>query len=142
MYKFAAQNRLRFESIRGELTAEQLFDLPLKSNSGFDLDTIARGVNAELKAMAEESFVETTTANPRKKALEVSLEIVKDVIKTKQDANAARLSRAKRIEERRKILDALAAKKDQALTAASVDELEKKLAELDDCPDTELVDAV
>lgn len=132
MYKFAAQNRLRFPSVRGELTAEQLFDLPLKSTTGFDLDSVAREVHAELKTMGEESFVEDASANPRKTVLESSLEIVKDVIKTKQEANAARLGRLKKADDRKKILDAIAAKQDQQLTAASLEELEKKLAELDD----------
>ena len=132
MYKFAAKNKLRFSSVRGDLTAEQLFDLPLKSPNGFDLNTVAKEINGELKATGEESFVEDTTNDPRREALVVSLEIVKDVIKTKQEENSARLNKLKRTEERRKILDALSAKKDQALTAASVEELEKKLAELDD----------
>lgn len=131
MYKFAAQNQLRFQSVRGDLTVEQLFQLPLKSKSGFDLDSVARAVNNELKGMQEESFVEDTTANPRKKALEISLEIVKDVIKTKQEENQAQLNKLKKAEERRKILDALAAKKDQALTAASVEDLERQLAALE-----------
>ena len=131
MYKFAAQNKLRFESIRGHLTVEQLFELPLKSNSGFDLDTVARTINTELKGVGEESFVEDNSADPRKKSLEVSLEIVKDVIKTKQEENAARLDKAHRQERKRKILDIMAAKQDEKLTSASLEELERELALLD-----------
>jgi hypothetical protein len=131
MYKFAAQNKLRFPSNRGELTIEQLFDLPLKSNSGFDLDSIARAINTSLKTIGDESFVETTNNDPRKKTLENSLELVKDVIKTKQEENATRLGKIKRAEERKKILDALAAKKEQQLSQASIEELEAKLAALD-----------
>lgn len=131
VYKFAVQNGLRFPSIRGQLTAEQLFQLPLKGRSGFDLDSTAREVNNELKGMTEESFVEDTTANPRKKELEISLDIVKDVIATKQAENRAELVRQNRVVERKKILDAIGAKKDAALTTASIEELEKKLAELD-----------
>ncbi len=131
MYKFAAQNRLRFSSVRGDLMVEQLFDLPLKSQSGFDLDSVARGIANELKAMGEESFVEDSSANPRKRILEVSLEIVKDVIKTRQEENSARLTKAKKTEERRKILDALASKKDQQLSESSIEELEAKLEALE-----------
>lgn len=131
MYKFVVQNKLRFPSLKGELTVEQLFDLPLKSNSGFDLDNVARTINGDIKEIGEESFVETSSNNPRKKILEHSLEIVKDIIKTKQEENAARLSKAKKTEERRKILDALSAKKDQQLSQASIEELESKLAALE-----------
>lgn len=131
IYKFAAQNALRFPSKRGELTAEQLFDLPLKSQTGFDLDTVARTINGQLKGVSEESFVEDTAADPIKKSLAVSLDIVKDVIATKQAENRATLDKARKATERKKILDAMAAKRDQALTAASMEELEKQLAELD-----------
>ncbi len=84
-----------------------------------------------LKALGEESFVEDSSSDPQRKELEVALEIVKDVIKTKQEASAAAANMAKRREERHKILDALAAKKDQQLSAASIEELEQKLAALD-----------
>lgn len=131
IYKFAAQNNLRFPSKRGELTVEQLFQLPLKSQSGCDLDTIAKSINAQLKSATEESFVEDTSADPRKHALTVSLEIVKDVIATKQAENRANVARVTRAMDRKKILDAIAAKKDAQLTQASLEELEQKLAALD-----------
>lgn len=130
IYKYAAQNGLRFPSIRGELLVEQLFDLPLTSVNGFNLDNVAKDVNAELKACGEESFV-STTANPQQKVLEIALDIVKDVIATKQAISAKALDRQHRTEERRRLLDAIAAKKDQVLSAASMDELEKQLAALD-----------
>ena len=131
IYKFAAMTKLRFPSSRGELTVEQLFQLPLKSQSGFDLDTVARGINTQLKGMTEESFVEDVSADPRKTALTVSLEIVKDVIATKQAENRAAAAKVARAAERKKLLDVLAAKKDEKLSQASIEELEKKLAELD-----------
>lgn len=131
IYKFAAQRKLRFPSVRGDLCVEQLFDLPLKSAGGFDLDSVARGINTKLKVAGEESFVEDVTVDPQKQALSVALEVVKDAIKTRQEENAAKMNRLKKVEERKKILDAISAKKDQQLTAASLEELEKKLAELD-----------
>jgi len=131
IYKFAAQNDLRFPSIRGDLTVENLFHMPLKSPSTFDLDTVAREVNSKLKDMSEESFVEDKAADPKKNRLEVSLEIVKDVIKTKQAENAAKVARMQRSVERRKILDAIGAKKDEKLSQSSLEDLEKQLAALD-----------
>ena len=132
MYKFAAQNRLRFPSNRGDLTVENLFDLPLKATNGFDLNSVAQAINTELKTTGEESFVEDVTDDPRRKALAMSLEIVKDVIKTKQEENAARLNKMNKANERRKILDAMSAKQDQALSAASLEDLQKQLAALDE----------
>jgi hypothetical protein len=131
IYKFAAQNQLRFPSTRGELTVEDLFSLPLKSPNNFDLDTVARTVNAELKSVMTESFVESPKPNGQQERLNTMLDIVKDVIKTKQDETAAALAKQNRSIERRKILDAIAAQKDQTLRTSSVEDLEKRLAELD-----------
>lgn len=130
LYKYAAQNALHFPSIKGELLVEQLFSLPLTSRNGFDLDSVAKAVNAELKTNGEESFV-ATSANPKQKTLEAMLEIVKDVISTKQAENAAVVARQKRTEERARLLDIITNKENEALSAASLDDLKKKLAELD-----------
>jgi hypothetical protein len=131
IYKYAAQNKLRFPSKKGELTVEQLFELPLTSQSGFDLNTIAKGINAQLKGVSEESFVEDTSTDPRKKALTVSLDIVKDVIATKQAENRAAVVRQEKAAQRKKLLDAIAAKKDANMSQASLDELERQLAAID-----------
>lgn len=130
IYKFAAKNRLRFPSSVGELTVEQLFQLPLKSHMGRDLDSVARAVNADLKSVTEESFVEENP-DPRKESLSIALEIVKDIIKTKLDESAAERGKRDRMEKRKKILDAIAAKDDAALSSATREDLEKQLAALD-----------
>ncbi len=127
LYKFAAQRGLRFPSGRGSLIVEQLYQLPL-----VELDKTARTINTELKGMGEESFLTNTQSNPRKTELSVALDIVKDVIATKEAENAAERAKISKTAERKKILDALGAKKDAALTAASVEELEKKLAALEE----------
>lgn len=131
LYKFAAQHNLRFPSVRGALTVEQLFHLPLKATNGCDLDSIAKVINSELKSAGEESFVEDVSIDPRKQELSVSLDLVKDVIATKQAENRAARDKAQRTVERKKILDAIASKKDAQLSQASLEELEQKLAALD-----------
>lgn len=131
LYKFASQNKLRFPSKRGELTVEDLYDLPLVSKTGFDLNTVAKAINAHLKTSAEEEFVTTAPADPGRKCLEVALDIVKDVIATKQAANAEALAKAQRAAQRQKILEAMAAKKDEKLSQASIEDLEAQLAALE-----------
>ncbi len=130
LYKYAAQNGLRFPSRKGDLTAEQLFQLPLKSATGVDLDTVARTINTSLKGVSEESFVEDTSSDPKKTALAVALDIVKDVIRTKQEANKAAAERTAKNAQLQKVLDVLAQRKDQKLTQASDAELEAMLKEL------------
>ena len=131
VYKFAAKNALRFPSHRGDLTVEQLFQLPLKCSTGFDLDTIARAINAQLKSVSEESFVVDVMEDPRKLILTASLDIVKDVIADKRLLVSQSEARVKRAAERKKILDAMAAKSDEKLSQATQEELEKLLTALD-----------
>ncbi len=126
----ASRKAFRYTSIRGELTTEQLWDLPLTSRSGFDLDSVAKAVNADLKAETEESFV-STIANPRKGDLETKLEVVKFIIADKIAEAERAAQRIDKMRQRAEILDAIAAKDKQSLSDASKDELLKKLAELD-----------
>lgn len=129
MFEKATRLKLRFDSSRGDLTTEQLWDLPLLSKNGFDLDSVAKTANTELKSISEESFVETRT-NPRKGELELKLEIVKHVIKTKQDENAATLSATTKREERKKLEAILATKQAAKLEGLSEEDIQKRLDEL------------
>lgn len=130
IFEQASIQKLRFPSVRGELTTEQLWDLPLTSKSNFDLNTVAKTVNRDLKALAEEDFVSTrTSANSRQ---ELMLEIVKHVIASKLATQEAIRNRAAKAAMRQKVLDALADKQDAELKGLSVEELQKKLAELDE----------
>jgi hypothetical protein len=50
LQEYAVRNKLRFSSSRGELTAEQLWDVPLRSKDGLDLNAVAQTANKALKA--------------------------------------------------------------------------------------------
>lgn len=131
LFMKASRRKLRFDSTRGALTVEDLWDLPLTSSKGFDLNAVGQTIIRELREHGEESLV-TTSVDPRKGELELALEIVKTVIATKQADNAKALAASARREERAKILDALARKDDEALTTASRDELLDRLAKIDE----------
>ena len=57
MFEQATRNKLRFESTKGPLSVEQVWDAPLTSRNGFSLDDIAKQAKRELDALSEESFV-------------------------------------------------------------------------------------
>ena len=121
LYKVAAEKRLRFPSVRGSLTVEDLFQLPLTSKNGADLDTIARTINAEVKREAEVSFVSKKSV--RGAELQVRLEIVKDVISFKLDQEAEAESREANKAKKDKILRILARKEEEELEGLSAEEL-------------------
>lgn len=130
LFLAAARSKFRFPSSKGQLTVEQLFDLPLTSAAGASLNATAVAINSDLKAQAEESFVETTT-NPLKTELAIKLEIVKAVIAIKQAENKAAAEKRERAEKKAKILAAIEAAENRELSQAGVADLRKQLADLD-----------
>jgi hypothetical protein len=130
IFEYATRNKLRFASIRGLLTTEQLWELPLQSKEGFDLDSVAKTANMALRAEGEESFVSTTPA-PKKRELEIALEVVKHIIAFKlEQAEMVRLRKA-RADERERLLNILASKEEQALNELTPDEIRKRLDALE-----------
>lgn len=135
IFEAASRRKYRFSSSKGDLTVEQLWDLPLAITSPTrdvkaDLDTIARSVNAELKGVTEETFV-AIKPDPRKADLETKLEVVKHIIAVKLKAQEDAKSAAERAEKRRKLIDALASKEDEALAQMSREDILKQLSDLD-----------
>lgn len=136
IFELAARRKFRFPSAKGELTVEQLWDLPLIAGSPItrdvkvDLDTVARGINVELKGVTEESFV-NVNPDPRKGELTAKLEIIKHIIAVKQKEAADAKAAVERAEKRRKLVDAIASKDDEALSKASKEDLLKQLEEMD-----------
>jgi len=130
IFERAVRAKLRFSSSLGELTTEQLFDLPLtaKGNQA-SLDSLARRVFNELKLIGEISFVESKP-DPRKTELTLQLDILKYVIESKKAAAEAAESRVKKAELRRQLTEALEAKKGQELQSMTTEQIQAKLAEL------------
>ena len=129
-YDAALRGKIRFESCRGDLTLEQLWDVPLRSRNGFDLDAVAKAANQTLKGLTEESFV-NTRKNPAETEAVLRLDFVKYVIEVKlEEAEAAR-KRADLLKKKEKLIEALDEKQNDALKNMSEDDLKKQLAELE-----------
>lgn len=130
IFEYAARSKLRFQSTKGELTAEQLWDVPLRSRDDFNLDVVAKAANKALKDISEESFVETAKT-PEHGRRETALEVVKYVIKTKRDEEEAAKKRADNKIEKEKLLAILAEKQDGKLSELSEKELRNRIAALE-----------
>lgn len=131
IFERAARAKYRFPTARGSATTEDLFDMPLDSRNGFNLNEVAIAIDNELETSARKNFIAPAGTDTRRTELEAQLEIVKHVIATKLASAAAAESRAARTAERTKLLDALARKDDEALSSASRDDILAKLAALD-----------
>ena len=130
IFEQATRRAIRFESVKGDLSVEQLWDLPLQSRNQFDLDTVAKTVNRQLNAVTEESFV-SVRENPAKETLSLKLEIVKHIISVKlQEAEEAR-NRANKASEKEKLLRLLDEKQNEALRALTPEEIQERLKALE-----------
>jgi hypothetical protein len=131
IFEYATRNVLRFASIRGELSVEQLWDVPLRSRDDFNLNTIAKATNKALKEISEESFVETTKTAAHTRC-EAAMETVKYVIDVKLAEETAAKTRAEKKQEKEKLLGILAEKQAGKLSELSEKELQKRIAALED----------
>lgn len=131
IFERAARAKLRFQSSIGNLTTEQLFELPLtaRGDRAADLDKVARLVFTELKSVEEVSFV-VVKPNLRKIELELQLEIVKHVIATKVAAQEAAEKAVATAERRRRLLGVLASKEEAELSGMTREEIEAEIAKL------------
>jgi len=129
IFELATRQNLTFPSSRGELTLQQLWDLPLTSRTSFDLDEVAKVVNTQLQAESKESFVKVKQS-AKKVQLETKLAILKHIIEVKQHEAKQAQEAAGKGQERQKILAILETKRDQELANLSPEELEKRLADL------------
>ncbi len=131
IFEYATRNQLRFASVRGELTVEHLWAVPLRSRDDFNLNVIAKTANKALADAAEQNFVETTKTTDHTRR-EIAMEIVKHIISTKFAEEEAAKSRAAKKQEKEKLLQILAEKQDGKLSALSEKELQKRIEALEE----------
>lgn len=130
IFEQATRQKLRFESSKGSLSLEDLWDLPLSSATGkVNLDDIAIDLHKQLRATSEVvSFVdEAATTNPTTK---LRFDLVKHVIDTRKAENAKAATEKQRAETKQRLLAALAKKREDAIDAKSEEELLAELAAL------------
>ena len=126
------EQKWRVPSKRGVLSLEDLFDLPLTKNNGVNLDAVAIEINNQLQEkQGSTSFVQSTTENTAEiNKLETMLEIVKTIIKQRQDENEAKLKRAELASKRKQLQELINQKQGEALASLSLEELQAQLDEL------------
>ena len=130
IFERASRAKFRFSSSKGPLTVEYLWDLPLKASSGYDLDSVAKFINAELREAKEESFV-SVSQDPQKAINETKLEIVKHIISVRQAENEIMRTKHARSVERARLIELLDRKQNESLAAESVDQLKARIEALD-----------
>lgn len=135
MYQYIAEKKIRFQSSRGPLSLENLYDLQLTNPTGVSLDQVAMTIQDEIDDLqaGNKSFVETDNKNNAAlKLAQMKLEIVVDLIeKRKAEREAFRDSVAKQ-QQRRQLQDLLAQKELEARSNMTIDQIKDELAKLDE----------
>lgn len=129
MFEQAVRKKYRFPSPQGELSTEEIFDLPLtSSNNRANLDDIARSLNKQLKSGNDVSFV-----NPDKKSdpeIQAKFDLIMYVIKLRIAENEAALKQKENAAKRQKILAIMSDREDESLRNMPLDELKKLIESL------------
>ena len=123
MFEKASRLKLRFDSTQGQLSVEDLWDLPLSSTRGRTcLDDIAIGLDKAMKETSCTSFVNKTSRT--NELTKLKFDIVLKVIEVRQaEAEAAELKKGS-AEKKQKLLEIIARKQDASLENKSVEELQ------------------
>lgn len=112
LFEIATRNRYRF-NYKGVMTVEDLWSLRVE-----DLDAIFKMLNRQKKTADEDQDL----AN--------KIDIVRYIVSVKLAEAAERVSAAEKKAQRDKIMEIVAKKKDKALEDMGIEDLMKKLEEL------------
>lgn len=130
IFETASRQKLRFETSKGSLSVEDLWDIPLTSSTGrVCLNDIAIDLHKQLRSASDiVSFVDDTAAqNP---SIQLRFDLVKHVIDQRKKENAEAATAKTRAETKQQLLAALAKKRESAIDALPEEELIKRIAEL------------
>lgn len=119
-YKLAAQSKLRFQTGKGLLSTEQLYDLSLE-----ELDTLAVSLEEQHQASGKKSFL--VKKSVKDKTTKLRFDIVLDVLNTKAEEVQAAADAQEIKEHNKKIIELIAEKQDESLKGKSIRQLEAML---------------
>lgn len=122
LFEIATRNRYRF-NYKGVMTVEDLWSLRVE-----DLDAIFKMLNRQKKTADEDSLLATKSAEDQDLANKI--DIVRYIVSVKLAEAAERVSAAEKKAQRDKIMEIVAKKKDKALEDMGIEDLMKKLEEL------------
>lgn len=123
LFEFATREKLRFP-YKGAISVEDLWDLTITQ-----LNVVYKTLNSEKKTTEEESLLNCRTKD--EEALLAKIEIVKYIFQKKQEEAELRKQNIANEERKRRIKELIADKEDQALSAQSIEDLKRMLADMD-----------
>lgn len=130
MFEKATRMKLRFATPAGNITVEDVWDLPLtsKSTKKANLNDLAKALYKELKADDEMDFV-TRRVKPNEE-LSLKFQITKHIIEVRLAENEAKENEKKAKEKKAMIMQIIADKETETLKGKSLEDLRALLDSL------------
>lgn len=119
IFEAATKGKYRFP-FKGAISVEDLWDLKLQ-----DLDSIFKSLNKQKKQNDEESLLQVKTAEDQE--LDNKIQIVKYIVKFKQEEIEERLQAKDKKEYNQKLLELIERKQNEELAGKSIEELQAML---------------
>lgn len=119
-FKLACQQKLRYQTNKGLLSTEQLWDLSIE-----DLDALAVSLDSEFKESGKKSFLVKTSV--KDKTTKLKFDVVLDVLNTKDEELQNAKQAANDKDHNKKIIALIAEKQDESLKGKSIKQLEDML---------------
>jgi hypothetical protein len=124
LFEKASRIGLRFDTLKGAATVEDLWLLPLTSTTGApNLDKIAQDLDAQLRNAPTVSFVHKETKN--NDIPQMKFDIVRHIINIRLEENKLASDHKQNSEKKQEVLAIIAQKKNAAMMDMKVEELEE-----------------
>ena len=128
LFKIATKENYKFLSSKGELTVNQLWELPLNSNTKANLNDVARVISKSIEVV--EDFINGTVKDNTE--AETKLEIVKAIIAEKKLDAKTKLDNERILNETKELEELINLKEKEKLMKLSTKDLKKKIKQLQD----------
>lgn len=136
LFEIASKSKLRFASSVGDLTVEDLWDLPTKTTAGSkrpSLDSIAVDLHRQINDADSTilSFVNEKQASAEVDQLKLKFDIVRHILQKKVEEANAKVATAQKAQMKSKLRELIAEKEEDGLKSKTVEELQEMLKQID-----------
>lgn len=129
MFEIAARKKVRFDTSRGMMSVEDLWELPLTSTKNNpNLDDIARNLHRQLNNGENVSFVHGT--NMSDSQVQFKFDLVRHIIDTRLEENKIRSESQERATKKQALLAIMAERQSADIRNLPMEDLQKMIDEL------------
>jgi len=123
IFEVANRNMYRFP-FKGTSNVEDMWQISVK-----ELDSVFKVLNSQLKQVQEESLLDVRTQQDQE--LDIKIAIIKHIVKVKQEEAEKQLQAKSVKEQKQKLMEIYASKKDEDLLKKSPEEIKAMIDALD-----------